>query len=156
MIQPLASFGNSSSSQLNTNLSRSISFSLYDHNQNEISIQTNLNHSIELIIPRDPNLIIPSMNYQNVTSFNSTPPHNQLFNLHYINITSNLSISIHFEIHVLNKSLGYLFIYKFDSSPQLNSSINQIDGWSIFCPSSELLPLFLRLKFLKMKFRFDK
>ncbi|CAF4402529.1 unnamed protein product, partial [Adineta steineri] len=27
-----------------------------------------------------------------------------------------------------------LFIYKFDQTPQLNSSINLIDGWTLFCP----------------------
>ncbi|CAF1681875.1 unnamed protein product, partial [Adineta ricciae] len=42
----------------------------------------------------------------------------------------------HFEIHPLNTSLAYLFIYKFDQSPQLNSSINLIDGWALFCPST--------------------
>ena len=29
-----------------------------------------------------------------------------------------------------------LAIYRFDSAPQLNSSINLIDGWTSFCPSS--------------------
>jgi len=73
---------------------------------------------------------------QNVISSNSTP-HNQLFNLHYIDITNTLPVSVHFEIHPLNTSLAYLFIYKFDNSPQLNSSINQIDGWTLFCPLSK-------------------
>ena len=58
MMEPLASFGNSKV-QSNTNLSRSISLSILDQNGNEISIQTNLSHPIEIIIPRDPNLIIP-------------------------------------------------------------------------------------------------
>ncbi|CAF4397681.1 unnamed protein product, partial [Adineta steineri] len=31
-------------------------------------------------------------------------------------------------------SLAYLFIYKFDQTPLLNSSINLIDGWTLFCP----------------------
>ena len=30
-------------------------------------------------------------------------------------------------------NLSYLFIYKFDQLPQLNSSIHLIDGWTIFC-----------------------
>ena len=55
MMEPLASFGNSKS-QPNTNLSRSISLSILDQYENEISIQTNENQSIEIIIPRDPNL----------------------------------------------------------------------------------------------------
>jgi len=135
MVQPLASFGNSLS-QSNTNLSRSISLSLFDHFGNEVPFKTTVNHPIELIIPRDPNLVIPPMTLQNVTA-SSTIPHNQLFNLHFINIVNPLPISVHLEMHPLNTSLGYLFIYKFDSSPILNSSVNQIDGWTLFCPSSK-------------------
>jgi hypothetical protein len=131
MMKPLASFG-SSTSQPNTNLSTSISLSILDQYGNEVPIQTNLSQPIEIIIPRDPNLIIPSMYLQNVTSI----PHNQIFNLHYVDITSTLTVSIHFEIHPLNTNLSYLFIYKFDQSPRLNSSINQIDGWTLLCPSN--------------------
>jgi hypothetical protein len=136
MMVPLASFGNSKS-QSNTNLSRSLSLSILDQYGNEISIQTNENQSIEIIIPRDPNVIIPSMILQNVTSMNITP-HNQLFYFHYTNITNVLPISVHFEIHPLNTSLAYLFIYKFDQVPQLNSSLDQIDGWTLLCPSSKV------------------
>ncbi|CAF1529483.1 unnamed protein product, partial [Adineta steineri] len=128
-IDPLASFGNFQ----NTNLSRSISLSIIDQNGNEVSFQAHQDNPIQLIIPRDPNVLIPSMYLQNVTSINSTT-NNLLFNYHYINITSSLPISVHFEIRSLNKSLAYLFIYKFDQTPQLNSSINLIDGWTMFCP----------------------
>ncbi|CAF0882123.1 unnamed protein product [Adineta steineri] len=99
----LASFGSFS----NTNLSRSVSLSIIDQNGNEISFKANENNSIKLIIPRDPNLVIPSI---------------------------SLPISVHFEIHSLNTNLAYLFIYKFDQTPLLNSSINIIDGWTMFCP----------------------
>ncbi|CAF4198666.1 unnamed protein product, partial [Adineta steineri] len=133
MVTPLAPFGNTTT-QSNTNLSTCVSFSILDENENEISVQTDLNRPIEIIIPRDSNLIIPSMILQNVTSMNSTP-HNQLFNFQYINITSTLPISVHLEIQPLNSSLAYLFIYKFDQVPQLNSSIKQIDGSQLFCPS---------------------
>jgi hypothetical protein len=139
MMQPLASAG-SSRFQANTNLSISISLSLLDQNGNDVPILASINHPIEFIIPRDVNLIVPSMTLQNVTSMTSDS-HYQLFNLHYVNITqpqSNLTVSLHFEMHPLNTSLGYLMIYKFDGSPQLNSSINQTDGWSLMCPSSEL------------------
>ncbi len=135
MMQPLAS-ADQSSSQSGTNLSRSISLTILDQNAAEVLIQTNLTNPIELMIPRDPNVVVPSMTLENVTSFNATP-HNQLFNLHYVGITNSLPESVHFEIHPLNTSLGYLFIYKFDSSPILNSSINQIDGWTLFCPLSK-------------------
>ncbi|CAF3690236.1 unnamed protein product, partial [Adineta steineri] len=128
-IDPLASYGNFP----NTNLSRSVSLSFVDQNGNEISFKASQNNPIQLIIPRDPNVIIPSMYLQNMTSINSTN-NNLLFNYLYINITSSLPISIHFEIHPLDKSLAYLFIYKFDQTPLLNSSISIIDGWTIFCP----------------------
>ena len=136
-MQPLAS---ADQSQSNTNLSRSISLSILDRNGNEITIPTTLDHPYRFVIPRDPNLIIPAMTLQNVTSLNTTP-HHLLFNLHYINLVqaTNLSISVHTEIKPLNTTLGYLFIYRFDQSPQLNSSINQIDDWTVFCPSSNLL-----------------
>ncbi|CAF0785258.1 unnamed protein product [Adineta steineri] len=130
-IDLLASYGNFQ----NTNLSRSVSLSIIDQNGNEVSFEAHQDNPIQLIIPRDPNVLIPSMYLQNVTSTNLTI-NNLLFNYHYINITSSLPISVHFEIHSLNKSLAYLFIYKFDQTPQLNSSINLIDGWTIFCPFS--------------------
>jgi hypothetical protein len=130
MVQPLASFGNSKSSS-NTNVSTSISLTILDQNENKISIETNSLQPIEIIIPRDPNRIIPPMILQNVTSTNTTP-HNQLFQLYYVNLTSDLSISVHLEIEPLNSNIDYLLIYKFDQIPQLNSSINQIDGWTVF------------------------
>ena len=83
IVQPLASMGNLKS-ESNTNLSRSVSFSLFDQFENEIPLQVNSLQPIELIIPRDRNLIIPSMSLQNVTQSNSTQ-HNQIFNLHFIN-----------------------------------------------------------------------
>jgi len=116
-VEPLASFGHSA----NTNVSRSISFSLFDSNGNELP----LDYPIEIFIPRDPNRILPPMILQNVTF------RQQLFNFHYVNITTILSISVHIEIEPLNSSVGYLLIYKFDKIPQLN----EIDGWTIFCPS---------------------
>jgi hypothetical protein len=134
-MQPLAPLGNSTS-QPNTNVSTLISLSILDQYGNKVSIQTNFSHPIEIINPRDPNLIIPEMILQNVTSMNSTP-HNQLFYLQYLNITSVLSISVHFEMHPLNTSLAYLFIYKFDQTPLLNSSVNLIDGWTLFRPISK-------------------
>jgi len=117
-IEPLASFSNSA----NTNVSRSISFSLFDSIGNEIS----LDYPIEIFIPRDPNRILPPMILQNVTS------RLQLFNFHYVNTTTILSISIHIEIEPLNSSVGYLLIYKFDQIPKLN----EIDGWTVLCPEN--------------------
>ncbi len=67
---------------------------------------------------------------QNVTS------EKRLFNLNYVNISYTLTISVHFEIRPLNKMIAYLFIYKFDGSPLLNSSIKQFDGRTLFYPQS--------------------
>ena len=129
-MNPLASIGNSKV-QSNTNLSRSISLSMLDQNGNDIFFHT---MSMRLIIPRDPNLVISPMAVWNVTSINSTT-HRMIFYLHYLNITTPLPISLHLEIHPLNTSLAYLFIYKFDGIPQLNSSSEFIDGWKLLCPS---------------------
>lgn len=123
-MEPLASYGKSRFSS-NTNLSRSISLSILDHYENDIEIETNISNPFEFIIPRDPNLLIPSMIYQNVTSI----LHNQSFNFHYLNIKSILPISIHFEIDPQDKNLSYLLIYKFDQIPK-----EEFDGWTFLCP----------------------
>ncbi|UJR08983.1 hypothetical protein I4U23_013233 [Adineta vaga] len=132
----------------NTNLSRSISLTILDHNGNEIPITTDLNDRIELIIPRDPNLQIPSMTLQNVTTSNgntssssSSSSHNQMFNLHFVKYAqsrwnNNRSVALMFEMKPLNESIGYLLIYRFDQSPQLNNSISLLDGWTYLCPSN--------------------
>jgi hypothetical protein len=130
-MEPLASFGNSQS-VLNTNLSRTISLSILDLYGNEISIQTDINDRIELIIPRDPNLILPSMIFQNVT-FSNNSYKVQSINIKENQPNKNQTISIHFEIHRLNKNLAYLLIYKFDQLFQLT---NQMDNWTLLCPSS--------------------
>jgi hypothetical protein len=137
-MQPLAVIDNTQLKST-TNLSTSLSLTILDRNGNEIPFQTDVNHPIELIIPRDPNIVIPSMSMQNVTSMNDTP-HHQLFNLHFIKIphwSNNRTVSLNFEMYPLNISLAYLLIYRFDNPPQLNSSINQIDGWSLLCPSGK-------------------
>ena len=131
-MQPFASAG-TSRSQSNTNLSRSIALSVFDSDGHEVTIRTDRDRAIEMIVPRDPNVVIPPMALQNVTSGN-TVPHRQLFNLHFVNITSQLPISLHLEMRPLNASLAYLFVYRFDSAPQLNSTTHLIDGWTAFCP----------------------
>jgi hypothetical protein len=130
-MEPLASYGKSPF-QSKTNLSRSISLSILDQNGTEIPFRTKNSNAIEMIIPRDPNLIIPPMILQNITS--SSSPHNQTFDFHHLNITTSLPISIHFEIDPLDTNLSYLFIYKFDQFPLLNNSIQHIDGCILLCP----------------------
>ncbi len=118
---------------MNTNSSQSISFSIFDENQLEIFIDTNLNYSFEIIIPRNRNFILPPLMLQNVTHLE------ELFSMKSIDIQQNddFRISIHFEIHPLNRNLSYLFIYKFDQALRLTNSVYQLDGWTVFCSPSK-------------------
>ena len=122
--------------QSNTNLSSLFSFDFLDDNGNIISVNTSVDQPFELIIPSDINWIVPSMKLQNTS--------NQLFSFHFLNLTQSnpkTSISVQFEMQPLNSTIGYLLIYRFDNLPQLNSSINEIDGWTILCPSNQTLLL---------------
>lgn len=140
-MQPLASAGKSHS-EGNTNLSTTISFSVLDEYGNDLPIKTNIDQPIELIIPRDPNLSIPSMILQNVTNLKE---HNQSFHFHYQNLTrkNNLTVSFHLEIRPFDRNLAYLFLFNFDHQPRLNQSIDHLDGWTIFCPSGHFPSVFL-------------
>ena len=137
MLHPLAP-GDLSRTQSNTNLSSMASLSILDRNGNELSSSTDVAHPFEFLIPVDVNVALPPTALQHVTSSNGSNPHRQLFNFHYVNISrsDNLTVSVHFQIDALNNTLAYLMIYRFDSSPLLNSSINQIDGWLLLCPTS--------------------
>ena len=127
--------------QATTNLSSLLSISFLDENGNEISVHTSIDQPFELTIPSDINWVVPPMTLQNVSSLhNNNTLNNDLFNFHYIDINQsnpNISISVQLVMRPLNITLGYMLIYKFDNVPQLNSSINQIDGWSLMCPSSK-------------------
>lgn len=138
-MTPLASHGASqASSSTTTNTSRSVSMTLLDATGKElpVTLSSNTSQKIEIRIPRDPSIQLPAMSYENVTSLNNTV-HRLIFNLHYVNITSQLPISVHVEMKPINASLSYLFIYRFDQSPQLNTSIRIIDGCTLFCPQSK-------------------
>ena len=112
-----------------------MALSVLDADGNELAITADRDHPIEINIPRDANVAITPMALQNVTSIDGSP-HRQLFSMHFSNITAALPISVHFEMRPLNPSLAYLFVYRFDSGPQVNSSVQLIDGWTSFCPSS--------------------
>jgi hypothetical protein len=126
-LERLASFGNYPS---NTNFSRSLSFSIVNLDGNEISVETN--SSIELIIPRDPNLILPKMILQNVTNSNQSFYY-KFIDLNKLQPNQNLTISIHFQIKPLNLNIAYLFVYQFDKPIQLD----RLDGKDLFCPRSK-------------------
>jgi hypothetical protein len=122
-LDALAPFGNS---RAYTNLSRSLSLSIFHRNGSEILIKTK--DFIEFIIPRDPNMIFPEMILQNVLN------HHQSFYYKFLDLKKlqanpNLTISVHFQIQSLNKTLAYLFVYHFDHSIQFTDS-------KFFCPSN--------------------
>ncbi|UJR08873.1 hypothetical protein I4U23_013128 [Adineta vaga] len=124
LIEPLAPHGNS---QSNTNLSRSISLSLVNQYGQEISRIDKRIYPMEFLIPRDPNLILPKLILQNVASLNQSFYY-QLINLTQIQLNKQLTNSIHFELHPLNRSLAYLIVYYFD---EFSRTIN---GRTLFCP----------------------
>ncbi|CAF3648646.1 unnamed protein product [Rotaria socialis] len=133
IVQPLAPAG-SSQSRAYTNFSASISLSVLNRDGSVIPIRNNTEDPIEFIIPRDSNFRVPTMNLQNVTSAKNSE--NQNFYLHYVNITQankNLSMSLHFEMRPLDKDLAYLFIYRFDRPPQLNTLVDHTDGSALWC-----------------------
>jgi len=105
-MEPLAVYGKSLI-ETNTNLSRSLSISILNENGNEIPFETTSSNPIEFFIPRDPNLRIPSIILTNKT-------------FHSLNLTTDLPISIHFEIKA---NFSYRFVYKFDKQSSFTNSI---------------------------------
>ena len=125
---------------MGTNLSRSISLSLLDVDGKRIRLTTRKDDPFELIIPRDPALIIPTMFRHNVTQMetNDTSDARRFFEYYQVQLKAMSSINL--ELHPLNINLSYLFVYHF------HPSLQKIQGWTIFSPqsnSSDLLLLVL-------------
>jgi hypothetical protein len=102
----------------------------------------NLSSPIRIVIPRDSNLLLPSMTFENVTgqTVSTTANNNRQFSLFYVNVTSespSLTLSATFELKSNNPALGYMVIFRFDAIPVLNSSMNLTDGYRVFCPASK-------------------
>ena len=89
-MEPLASYGNSKTTS-NTNVSTTISLSIFDQYGNEVPVQADSNNPIQIIIPRDPNLVLPDMILQNVTSLNQSFYY-KFIDLKQIQFNDNLSI----------------------------------------------------------------
>ena len=112
---------------------------LFDTNGTTLSVK-NLSSPIKIIIPRDPNIILPLMTLQNLTgqSVVTSTNNNRQFSLYYVNVTSpttSLTLSATFEVKSTDAMLGYLLILRFDAVPILNSSMNRTDGYRVFCPA---------------------
>jgi hypothetical protein len=117
-----------------TNLSRSVSLSLFAGDGSEMSLVTNMSTPIELIIPRDPHSRPAPMRLQHVTRSNASG----LFELQWVNVSAyEYAISMHVQMLPVNGSRSYLFIYKFDGTPRVNSSMRDVDGWRVLCVAGE-------------------
>ncbi|CAF1543304.1 unnamed protein product, partial [Rotaria sordida] len=125
-MEPLPSYGNTESSS-NTNVSTSVSLSIVDQYGNKVAIEANHSHPIEIIIPCDPNLIIPTMVLQNVT--NSTL-HQQLFNLHY---RTQSHQSLVFDLRELNstESVNYCSNSQLINPPITNKRFNFTSNYEL-------------------------
>lgn len=128
-LDALAPFGNGHS---NTNYSRSLSLSLFDENGKEI-VAKKISHEIELIIPRDPQMKVPPLIYENVSNHTESFRWKSI-NLRELQTNPNLSFSLHFQFFpVMNRTkIAYAFVYQFDQSPQFD----RLDGSTLLCPST--------------------
>jgi hypothetical protein len=63
------------------------------------------------------------------------------FNLHFVDLTrsANLTVALQLQMRPVNlagtPSPAYWLIYRFNTAPQLNSSVPLIDGWTLWCPT---------------------
>jgi hypothetical protein len=121
-------------------MSRSVTLTILAPNGTTISLN-NLPSPIQLIIPRDVNLIVPTMTLENITgqTVSIIANNNRQFSLYYVNVTSptaSLTLSATFEFKSDNSAVGFMVIYRFDAIPIFNSTVNQKDGYKVFCPNS--------------------
>jgi len=82
------------------------------------------------------------MTLENITgqTVSTTANNNRQFSLYYVNVTSpspSLTLSATFEFKSDNAALGFMIIFRFDAIPILNSSMNQTDGYRVFCPAGK-------------------
>ena len=123
---------------LRTDFSRSVSVSVLDERLSDSPIMINHDKPIEMFLPRDPKLTVPPMIFHNVTSFGD----NQIFHFHrvsfdHLSTNENFPFSSHLEVHPLNTSVSYFFVYKFDAPSRFENIINEIDGRKVFCAQSK-------------------
>ena len=119
-------------------LSKSLSYSLYDQNKNEIEISKQ-QLPIKFWIPKDTKVQVESYKYinasQNSQNKNASNSSFQLLNGFLLQgfRLSGLNISIHIQLKPVNKSIGYLILLKFGDNPI--ASNEYFDEWRVFCPT---------------------
>ena len=135
----------------NIGLSKSISFSLYDEDKNEIPIN-NLAKPVEFWIPKDPNMnqepfkLVDILNstilVHNGTFINSTNSTNANYTLNFNDDgfflngirLNGTNVSLHIQIKPENMSIGYLVLAKFGENPTLKKGKKDYSHYDLFCP----------------------
>ena len=130
----MAVTGNNGDNETNVELSRSVSYSLYDENNQKISVD-NLNNPIQLWISRDTSVAIEPFRLVNMSS--NLTNGSRLINGFLVNgfNLSGWNVSVHIQIKPTNKALSYLTLLKFGGNPVLQTNQNYYDMLNLFCPS---------------------
>ena len=144
-MMSMALAGSNGNNETNIGSSRSVSYSIYDENSNEIPVN-NLATPIDFWIAKDPS--VPIKPYKYVYAMNASQL-NSSQSLAYLNdsqvkdgfILTGLSLtganlSVHIQLKPINKSLNYLCMIKFGDNPSLIN--HNYDALNIFCPSDLL------------------
>ena len=134
----MAVTGANGDNETNIGYSKSISYSLYDENKNEILVKDQ-KKPIEYWIPKDATVAIePFIYIEAVNLGNPNKSDSSYINGHYVNGFSlkgnNISVHVQIQLSIKN-SLGYLFLLKFGDNPIATS--RSFDEWKIFCPSGK-------------------
>ena len=144
----MALTGSNGDNVTNIGMSKSISYSIYDENNNEIPVSNQLN-PLDFWIAKDSSVqidysfkYIDVLNAQNQSQnenqngsiiINGTQLINGFLVTGYNLTGANISLSI--QIKPINKQLIYLALLKFGQNPFLNSTYKLYDYMNIFCPN---------------------
>ena len=134
----MAVTGANGDNETNIGLSKSISYSLYDENKNEILVKDR-KKPIEYWIPKDRSVDIEPFKYIEAVRGGSENSSNASFiNGFYVNgfKLKGSNVSVHVQIKPSNiTSFGYLLLLKFGENPV--AATRFFDEWKIFCPSGK-------------------
>jgi len=125
----MAISGHNGNNETLIGVSNSIGLSFYDLYNNEIPITSS---QIEIVMQRDANLPELQFEYVNATQIQIST--DSFFLPNAFNLTST-NASIHIELDPLNKTVEYILVLKFGSSPILNRTYSNFDAYRIFCIS---------------------
>lgn len=139
----MALTGYNGDNETNIQISRSLDYSIYDENYNELVVK-NVSKPIDLWISRDTSVKINP--FQFVNALNSSIINassyvelggSQLINGYIVNgfNMSGQNQSIHIQIKPSNLTKSYLTLLKFGNNPLLQKNNFYFDSMEIFCPN---------------------